>query len=679
MCGIAGIIAPTGFDPRELRVLSDALEHRGPNGFGYLLASAQGDVRIHLNSHPAPGEQPSAVLGFAHRRLSILDLSDASLQPMADESGNIAVCYNGELYNCRELRDELRAHGFAFRTTGDTEVLVQAYRAWGPDCVKRFNGMWAFALYDRRARTVLLSRDRFGIKPLHYALHAARLYFASEIKALLAIPGLRRMPNLQTVSLFLQTGLTDTTDDTFFDGIARLPAAHYATVSLVGETTSVRPHRYWDLPGETVRISERDAVDRFRTHFVDAVRSHTLSDVPVGTCLSGGLDSSSIVCAATELRRRADLTNYTHRAYGYVAADARFSEKRYMDAVANATGVEMSYVECSDHRFLDTIPHVIAAQDEPFGSASIAVQYLVFERARQTGVTVMLDGQGADEVLGGYHHLLAGLAQHFLTTRQLLRYLRLRRRYAAETGASFPIADRTAAAAIAPDGLRRFALRARSALGGGMRAAALAPAELGVLTAALRDAAQPDAGAWRPTEDLNDVLESYVRSLSLPALLRYEDRNSMAHSIEARVPFLDHRLVEFAFSLPDHLKINGARTKHVLREAMAGVLPESVRTRKDKLGFKATPALTFNLVQRDGAALATPANEYEAEWFDTAALRRMVTNANRADVDEFFLWRVYSVKKWLRHASSRADREPPRSLHGSAYGQDAEGSHAPSR
>ncbi len=650
MCGIAGIIAPNGFDHRHLRVLGDAQQHRGPSGFGYLLASAAGEVRLRHNAHFAPDERFGAALGFAHRRLSILDLSDASLQPMLDEARDVALCYNGEIYNCRELSEELRRLGYAFRTTGDTEVVVQAYRAWGANCVRHFNGMWAFALYDRRAGTVLLSRDRFGIKPLHYVIRNGRLYFASEIKALLAVPGLLGEPCLPVVSQFLQTGLTDTGDETFFDGVLRLPAAHNAVVSIRDGAPSIRPQRYWDLPTATERISTREAVGRARELFFDAVRSHTLSDVPVGTCLSGGLDSSSIVCTATHLRRRAELANYTHRAYGYVAADARFSERHYMEAVVAATGVDMNYIECTDDSFLETVPHVLATQDEPFGSASIAVQYLVFQRARETGVTVMLDGQGADETLGGYHHFLTSLGHSYLATGRILRYLRLRAQYAAEVGAPFPIADRTAAALLMPDALLRVLLRLRAVVRGAAANGASQPQapEQTVLTDALRRGFDLGAVPWNPTSDLNEMLRSYVQTLCLPALLRYEDRNSMAHSIEARVPFLDHRLVEFLFRLPERYKINGARTKYVLREAMSGVLPDAVRRRKDKLGFKATPSLTFNLMRRADASLTAPANDYEAEWFDAPTLRRVIARADESDALEFFLWRVYNVKQWVR-------------------------------
>jgi asparagine synthase (glutamine-hydrolysing) len=671
MCGIAGIIAPNGFDHRHLRVLSDALVHRGPDGFGYLLASASGDMRIRHNAHLAADELRPATLGFAHRRLSILDLSDASLQPMADESGDFVVCYNGEIYNSPELRDELRGLGYWFRTTGDTEVLIHAYRAWGPEFVRRFNGMWAFALYDRRAGTVLLSRDRFGIKPLHYTMRNGRLYFASEIKALLAVPGLLGEPNRTVVSQFLQTGLTDTGDDTFFDGIFRLPAAHNAVVSVRDGVPVVRPQRYWDLPTETSRISARDAAHDFRELLFDAVRSHTLSDVAVGTCLSGGLDSSSIVCTAEELRRRGGLRNYAHRAYGYVAADARFSERRHMDAVVAATGVEMNYVEADDDGFIESLAGVFGAQDEPFGSASIVVQYLVFQRARQTGVTVMLDGQGADEILGGYHHFLVPLGQSFLANRQVMRYLRLRRQYETELGAPFPIADRTAVAALLPGPALRTIRRVRIALARrrsarlALVAPQLAPAaapespEQTALTSELRGHFQSPEAYWPATSDLNDVLRLYVQSLCLPALLRFEDRNSMAHSIEGRVPFLDYRLVEFLFRLPADHKINGARTKHVLREAMTGVLPESIRTRKDKLGFKPTPSLTFNLVRRQAAALTAPANDLEAAWFDPSALRRALARSDESDALEFFLWRVYSVKQWLRaHWGAESVRAP---------------------
>lgn len=623
--------------------MSGALRHRGPNGHGYLVAPASGPVRVIHGRAPEPAEEAGGTVGFAHRRLSIFDLSEASAQPMSTADGTLSVLYNGALYNWRELRKEMESGGVRFSTEGDTEVVLRAYEYWGLACVERFAGMWALAILDMARRRLVLSRDRFGLKPLYVARHRGALYFASEIKGLLAVPGMPRDPLASTVARFLRTGLADIDGGTFFDGIDPFPAAHVATIPL-GETPRLELHRFWDFPSSRFDGSEREAIARTRELLSDAVFSHAQADVSVGTCLSGGLDSSSILTLATELRGTGQLPHYAHEAFGYVPGDARWSEQRYMEQVAGATGVAMHYVRCGDEKFMRSLEQVVTQQDEPFGTASIVVQWLVFEAARERGITVMLDGQGADETLGGYHHYLSSIALHHLHRGQIGAFLAFRRAYRREIG-DFPFGWRTAAQVAAPAGLRRAASRVRRPWR--TRMSASAASGLPIARPALADASREESYG-SAADDLDAILRQQVRSISLPALLRFEDRNSMAHGIEARVPFLDHRLVDFLFTVPGDLKIKGARTKHLLREAMRGSLPEPVRDRRDKIGFKASPSLTVGYARRYAAVLAENVTELERQWFDESAVRMVLEGTDGSSASEFASWRIINVKLWLR-------------------------------
>ena len=611
--------------------MSSALAHRGPDGAGFL--------RWHDGVRPRAATTPAGhiadTVGFAHRRLSIIDLTAAGDQPMVDALGELALIYNGELYNYVELRAELVAAGHAFRGTGDTEVLLSAYREWGRACVERFVGMWAFVLLDTRDQTLLLSRDRFGIKPLYWARLADGIVFASEIKALLAA-GVGREPDERVVRRYLLTGRVDETPATFFAAIRQLPPAHNAILSLRGAIADPNPARYWSPPGPPrATRAPRDDAERFAALLRDAVRVHARSDVPVGSCLSGGLDSSSVVCIAEELRRAGAIPSYAHRGVGYVPADLELSERPFMTAVAHRTGIEMTYVEPSVDDTIASVPSIVRQQDEPFGTASIAVQWFVFAAARRCGLKVMLDGQGADEYLAGYLGFLRVRAAELATRRRALALARLALDARRRTG-DWPIGGGEAAA-LALNGLVR-----RGDGGSGAP-----PSAIELLAAPLRRDVEPRDWLVEPPATLEDTLRRHLTEIGLPALLRFEDRNSMAHSIEARVPFLDHRLVEYALSLPTTSKLRGAETKSVLRRALAGTLPEEVRTRRDKIGFRAEPAVTSTLAARQRDELIAAHTPHEERWLDPAALRSLIDRQGGAE-QEFMLWRAINLKLWLR-------------------------------
>jgi asparagine synthase (glutamine-hydrolysing) len=638
MCGIAGAISPAGgIDPSALIRMSDRIAHRGPDGEAYLIDSI-GNGRLRRISREEvvkPGGRRPTV-GFAHRRLTIIDLSERSDQPLIDSSGDYAITYNGEVYNYVELREELTALGHSFRSDGDTEVVLEAYKEWGPRCVERFVGMWAFAILDHRQHAVLLSRDRFGIKPLYHGRIGEALFFASEIKALLAIPGFNPEPDEQTLREFLSTGIVDSTERTFFAGVRRVLPAHNLEIDL-DRPQETRGSRYWSYPPQNGRISTKDAAEQLRALLADSVRLHARSDVPVGTCLSGGLDSSSIVCLAEELRAAGQIPRYTHSAFGYVPEEEEYSERRHMEAVMEKTGARMFLVDTGREEFVERLLSIVRQQDEPFGSTSIAAQWFVFEAARREGMKVMLDGQGADEVFGGYHGYFGVIASNLLRRRRLLRYARFHRDYKRLLGHA-PLPVRGAVWSALPRPVRRGVTRPGTVP---------LPAGAQLLSAEMRERLRHE---YRPNPpgSLQELLQGATESIGLPSLLRFEDRNSMAHSIEARVPMLDHRVVEFAFSLPDQLKIRGVQTKYVLREAMRGVLPESVRARTDKVGFRAEPRATWALADQNRNSVLANRTEYEERWFDPKALAAALDGSDRSVEAEYSVWRVLNAKLWLR-------------------------------
>ena len=564
MCGLYASIA---FAPERARI--DRVAHRGPDGSGWReFASAAGPVAL------------------GHRRLAIIDLSEAGLQPMSDASGRYHLVLNGEIYNYLELRDELRAKGHQFSSDTDSEVLLAAYREWGEDCLHRFLGMFAFLIWDERDQILFAARDRFGIKPLYVAVNQRGIAFASEIKQLLGLPGLSGRMNLARVRDFLAAGMSDHTEETLFEGVVQLqPGCCVAIAAGRAWTGLIEPKRWYAIPPHgTLRLSEAEAAEQFRSLLTDSVRLHLRSDAPVGSCLSGGLDSSSIVCLMSRMldaEGQGARVNTVSACYDEKAVD----ETPFMAAVVAQAGA-------TPHRVFPKPDDVFARasdltwyQDEPFGSTSIFAQWCVFEEARRAGIKVMLDGQGADEALAGYHWTYAW---HLLTLIRQGRLTALASTVSQRVGAhGCGVADqltRLAAVALPP--------RLAQALKAGRNGAGrrwLRSEAFGTLA--------PDHGALELASAINglpqviDVATLCVVltfSANLQMLLHWEDRNSMAHSIEARVPFLDHRLVEFALALGNEHKLVGADTKRVLRRAMADVLPPEILARRDKLGF-ATP------------------------------------------------------------------------------------------
>ena len=660
MCGIAGVAGPAGAPLEALSDMASVLSHRGPDGQKFGIANGgTNEVRLSRDvGEILPERRGGLEVGLAHLRLTIIDLTDASSQPMNARNGRVSLCFNGEIYNYLELRSELEGLGHKFETTGDVETLLRAYLEWGPDCVKRLIGMWAFALVDLDKRILLLSRDRFGIKPLVWApLPAGGIAFASELKALRAVPQVAFEPNPRVIRRFLTTGVVDEGEETFVQGVRRVMPAENFIVPLDTGLSGLRRYRYWSLPEEP-GPQRPDGAEAVREVLTDAVRIHLRSDVPLGTCLSGGIDSSGLVGICDELRRAGQIPHYTHHAFGYVPPTGTYSEEQFMRLVEQRTGVHLTVVQPTEEEFQSALLEIVKDQDEPFGSLSIAAQWFVFRAAREGGMKVMLDGQGADEVFGGYHHYLIAKGVHLLRRGRALAYLRYAGRHQRFYGKPpIPWAE------LARQSPLRHVMPAPRGTHGG----SAAPAAPTLLAGELASA--EDYGAVDP-DNMHDLLVQQTASVSLPSLLRFEDRNSMAHSIEGRVPYLDHRVVELAFSLPSETKVAGVQPKDVLRKAVADVLPPEILARRDKVGFRADTSATHAFATRHADALRDARSEWERDWFDAEAVDALIGSPDRSDLAEYNLWRLANVKLWLR-LNWDAERNPLEATSSRAVGAGA--------
>ncbi len=624
MCAISGVVWRDSARPAAVdlvEAMNAAQLHRGPDDGGVFSDGA---------------------VALGHRRLSIIDLSSAGHQPMCSADGRLAIVFNGEIYNYVELRNELRGLGHDFRTETDTEVLLQAFAAWGPDCLDRLVGMWAFAIHDRSNQSVFLSRDRLGIKPLCWLEGPKQFAFASEAKALVTAFPERRRENRETIARFLPSGQLCDSDATFFDGIQVLPPGHNGSWNIA--SGRFRTWRYWELP----RPEETNGtVEEFDTLLQDAVRLRLRSDVPVGTCLSGGIDSSTLVAIAGELHPE------PIRTYSGLYPDPHADESRFVDAVSRSTHSRNHGVRPTPGaELLDELREITWHQDQPSAGPGLYTQYHVMRRAAEN-VTVILDGQGGDELLAGYIPYftphLADLVSggHWWTALKTLAGVHQHWGLAHVAG----LPGRLAGARIK-----------RAAQAVGVRRPARVQSER-ILHGAMPDPMSSESTLADPIgrgSQLDAVLARDVLVTSLPALLHYEDRNSMAYSLEARVPLLDHRLVELAFRLPAAAKIRGTWTKWALRCAAEKRLPAEVAWRRSKMGYP-TPFARW-LRQPEIAArfqqLLASKELAEREIIDPGQLERIWREHQSGRDHAWMIWRIATLELWFRAFVDRLDPSP---------------------
>lgn len=596
MCGLSAIFAPeTHVRPTDLVRMTRAVTHRGPDDGGFVFIDGS-ENRLPLFVRDIDGNRPEAEIlgdlaggirievGMGHRRLSIVDLSSAGTQPMASPDGRYWVTYNGEIYNHVELREELARLGHAFRSTSDTEVLLAAYAHWGQQCLERFNGMFAFVLYDRRERTVFVARDRFGVKPLYYwrAPNGA-LHFASEVKQFAELPGWRPRLNGARAYDFLAWGLSDHTRETSFRDVFQLLPGHCATFHLLATDDYPEAGRPWPAERVWYRLrpapvpqSLEEAAEGLRQRLLTSVSLRLRSDVPVGANLSGGMDSSTIVCLLDQLHQARGST----APFYCLSAGSdypQFDERRYVDHVVRQVRAAPLFVDTRFEELEQNIRRLVWHQDEPFASTSIYAEWCIYRQAAASGIKVMLGGQGADEQLAGYPehigHFYRGWLRKGALTSLVGDVLAAHR----QRGTPWPAIMTRLADALMPQLLRQPLRNYRGA--SSRQPSWLDPVRLGV------EPHDPfDTFGYR-NASVRDASRIQLESTNLPMQLRWEDRDSMAHSVESRAPYLDVDLVEYLYGLPDHFRYSHGESKRVLRRAMRGIVPAPIIDRRDKMGF----------------------------------------------------------------------------------------------
>jgi asparagine synthase (glutamine-hydrolysing) len=571
MCGIAGILnrEPQIGDNsknvlfKNIKRMTDLLAHRGPDGEGHWINDL-------------------GTVALGHRRLSIIDLSDAGAQPMQrslfssieGEEKRYTITYNGEIYNYIELRDELYSHGYRFHSKSDTEVILAAYDFWEDECLEKLDGMFAFAIWDAKKRKLFAARDRFGEKPFYFYFDNEHFVFASEMKALWGI-GVEKSADKKMLLNYLALGYVQNANDkeqTFFEDIYSLPAAHYLEFELSKFDYEV--HHYWKLDKDiTTDITTDQAIEKFNKLFATSVNRRLRSDVETGSSLSGGIDSTSIVAGIFQNHSVEKQQTFSAVFPGFIK-----DESKYIESAIHQFHVSNHQVKPDVNGLINDFEKLCLHQEEPFQSSSIYAQYKVFQLARQHNVKVMLDGQGADETLAGYNKYVHWYLQQLISRKKYKEAMME----------------------------KSIFLRNKTPIrwGVGNYLATLLPAHAAIHLESQeynKINRHPDInkdfinalhgreweGIHKPIiTKLNDILHFNTTSLGLEELLRFADRNSMAHGVEVRLPFLNHQLVEFIFSLPANFKIHKGWTKWLLRKAMVKKLPSEIVWRKDKVAYE---------------------------------------------------------------------------------------------
>ena len=546
MCGIVGIISRKAmhFDGCMLRA-QDAQKHRGPDGNGIAHYKVLGKC-----------------ISLGHQRLAILDLTEAGRQPMTNSEQKGVIVFNGEVYNYLEIREELKRMGYKFYTNCDTEVVLRALHHWGPaEGLSRFNGMWAIAWMDLEQQKIILSRDRAGKKPLYYCYDQDQFYFASEIKTLLVMIEKKFELNLQIVGEYLEQSLSDTSTETFFRGIRKIPAGHYGVIDLIEDSLDLHLKQFWTVPTSPKPFEPKKDISELRELFIDAVRLRLRSDVPVGILLSGGIDSSSIAAVMQRiLGKEAELNLLSA-----ISESPLYDESSFIDRVAShlRLSVQKVILDFDPGKIFEYLNEVSWVNDEPIGSLSNVAHYLLMRHARELGITVILSGQGADELLCGYRKYLAFYSQYLLREFKLLKAVKLIHDFYHEGTILNQISIREAKRYM-PDLLK--------------------PPELEIRGTALKDFVGIPIGIGRAmTVQQRQALD--LERFSVPVLTHYEDRMSMAWSREIRLPFLDYRIMEMLIPLSIDSKLSHGWTKYIFRKSMEPFLPHEIVWRKDKQGF----------------------------------------------------------------------------------------------
>lgn len=598
MCGISGIINKSNYPitRREIEEINNMVFHRGPDSEGFFFEKN---------------------FAFGHRRLSIIDLSKNGHQPMT-YLNKYTITYNGAIYNYIEIRKELQKLGYSFKSESDTEVILASYDYYGIDCVSKFNGMWAFALFDKEKEIIFCSRDRFGVKPFYYTEINDKFVFGSELKQLLKYHPKNRA-NLPILLDYLIAGFEDHTNETFFQNIYKLEQSHNLIYNFKNHAYTIS--KYYDIriDYEISKLSELDSVALYKDKLYDSVKLRLRSDVKVGTCLSGGLDSSSVATIASAFYKSNSINKFT--AITAKSIEQATDESCFAEIAAQNAGLDWRITIPKTKDFSKNIEKIISIHEEPFGSLSVFMQYKVFEKAKENGCIVMLDGQGGDETLLGYERyypayllslgkydmireFFASSKNSRLSQKELLLYL-------------FYFTNPT---------IRVKRLQTKYSF--------INKEYFNYLNFKYIE---------ESSKSYNDIVwlqKLEIMQLQLPHLLRYEDRNSMNHSIESRLPFIDYRLVETALSINNHFKIKGGWTKYLLRKSVEDIVPSEISWRRDKLGFNAPEKIWMKHISE------SMKNQIKkSEIFAKISNREEIINRFEK-LDLRTQWRLYNIAKW---------------------------------
>lgn len=634
MCGIVGIYNTSGegINISRLKEMSRLIAYRGPDDFGYTLIKTQTGKHISFKESANPlAASDNYNLGLAHRRLSIIDLSEDGHQPMCNEDGTIWIVYNGEVYNYLELAMQLKSLGHIFKSKTDSEVIIHAYEEWGLDCFSLFNGMWALALWDTDKRRLILSRDRLGVKPVYYISKEGTFSFASEIKSLVLTQTERSIPNRKAIYKFLKYGLIDTDDSTFFEGVFSVPSGNYLIITENG----IESVKYWDITNNIeIAPSEIDpsqVIDKFKELFIDSIRLRLRSDVPVGVCLSGGMDSSSIVYVLSSF------LGQKLSAFSSFYNEKGFEEEMYIDIVSRDCGLKSLKTSPDGSDFLELMRKIVWHLDQPASDSGVYSMWHVMRLARPE-VKVLLDGQGGDELLGGYfffwyvylNSILMKSPIQFVRDALKLSKINSVNPLIIIFRSTFPYLSIQLGRNIKTWFDNIFTNDFKSYSDGFRK--------------------QYFSGENVFSDPTKNIMIQALTSFMLPQLLRNEDRISMAFSLESRLPYLDYRIVEFCFSLPTFVKFRGSVTKVLLRDAMSGIVNEKVLNRFDKLGFPTpTKKWLFQYCKDEVIDIVESREFKERGIFNTKRLRGLLDGffGGKYDISSD-ISRILMIDYWFR-------------------------------
>jgi asparagine synthase (glutamine-hydrolysing) len=602
MCGIAGF---NWSDKEKIQAMIDSMKNRGPDDSGCFL-----DTQISLG----------------HRRLSIIELSHAGHQPMLDNEKDLVIVYNGELYNFQELKKELSIQGHNFVTQSDTEVILYAYKEWGPECVNKFKGMFAFAIYDIKKGEIFLARDHVGIKPLYYFKDDARFIFSSVITPLF-LHNIKKEPNRKAIRDFLLYNITDHLDETFFKEIKIFPQGHYAIFNLKNRTLKMQ--KWWEnkFTGN-FKGTYKDAESRLGTLLKEGINNHLVSDVPVGTCLSGGIDSSAVACLINESKKSAIDT------FSAVYPGYWIDESKYIDIVTSNTGMKNHKIKFSSMNIHDDISRYITIMEEPIPGPSPYAQYKVFQLAKEKNITVLLDGQGADELFAGYHYFYGFYIKGLIKKGRILKAAK--EIFHLMKNGNSKLEFMSTGFMLSPLSNRQsYFIKASN-----------------ISKSLLDDSAAQSSyfSDYYMVKNLHEALEFHL-NYKLEHLLKWEDRNSMAHSREGRVPFLDVDLMKFVFELPEDFIISQGLRKRLLRDSLKNKIPDEILQRRDKIGF-ATPESLWLLeetMKKHIEHILTADKLLCEPYIDVKRTRQMIEGhlSKKKDYGRQ-IWRTIFLEEWLK-------------------------------